>query len=116
MLSRVRLSVTLWATRLLCPWDSPGKSTGVGCHALLQGILPAQGLNSHLFKSPALADRFFTTNTTREAPINGINALLKGGFWSFASHEETGTNHTLHLEEGFHHTLSLPPSSSWISR
>ena len=23
-------------TRLLCPWDSPGKSTGVGCHCLLQ--------------------------------------------------------------------------------
>ena len=22
--------------RLLCPWDSPGKNTGVGCHALLQ--------------------------------------------------------------------------------
>jgi len=25
-------------TRLLCPWDSPGKDTGVGCPALLQGI------------------------------------------------------------------------------
>ena len=24
--------------RLLCPWDSPGKNSGVGCHALLQGI------------------------------------------------------------------------------
>ena len=23
------------ATRLLCPWDSPGKNTGVGCHLLL---------------------------------------------------------------------------------
>ena len=28
--------------RLLCPWDSPGKNTGVGCHAL-QGIFPTQG-------------------------------------------------------------------------
>ena len=27
-------------TRLSCPWDSPGKNTGVGCHALLQGIFP----------------------------------------------------------------------------
>ena len=27
---------------LLCPWDSPGKSTRVGCHALLQGIFPTQ--------------------------------------------------------------------------
>ena len=28
--------------------DSPGKNTGVGCHALLQGILPTQGLNPGL--------------------------------------------------------------------
>ena len=27
---------------------SPGKNTGVGCHALTQGIFPTQGLNSHL--------------------------------------------------------------------
>ena len=32
-------------TRPLCPWDSPGKNTGVGCHALLQGIFPTQGSN-----------------------------------------------------------------------
>ena len=25
-------------TRLLCPWDSPGKNTGVGCHSLLQCV------------------------------------------------------------------------------
>ena len=31
---------TDWPARLLCPWDSPGKNTGVGCHALLQGDLP----------------------------------------------------------------------------
>ena len=31
--------------RLRCPWDSPGKSTGEGCHFLLQGICPTQGLN-----------------------------------------------------------------------
>ena len=26
----------LQPTRLLCPWDSPGKNTGVGCHFLFQ--------------------------------------------------------------------------------
>ena len=31
--------------RLLCPWDSPGKSTGMGCPFLLQGVFPTQGLN-----------------------------------------------------------------------
>ena len=30
---------------LLCPWDSPGKNTGLGCHSLLQGIFMTQGLN-----------------------------------------------------------------------
>ena len=34
--------------RLLCPWGSSGKNTGVGCHALLQGIIPTQGSNQHL--------------------------------------------------------------------
>ena len=31
--------------RLLSPWDSPGKNTGVGCHALLQRIFLTQGSN-----------------------------------------------------------------------
>ena len=35
------------AARLLCPWDFPGKNTGVGCH-FLQGIFPTQELNPHL--------------------------------------------------------------------
>ena len=39
-------------TRLLCPWDTPGKNTGVGCHFLLQGIyLPDPGTEP---TSPAL--------------------------------------------------------------
>ena len=38
----------LQPARLLCPWDFPGKNTGVGCHFLLQGIFPTQGLNPHL--------------------------------------------------------------------
>ena len=38
----------LQPTRLLCPWDSPGKKTRVGCHSPLQGISPTQGWNPHL--------------------------------------------------------------------
>ena len=38
----------LYPTRLLCPWNSPGKNTGVGCHFLLQGIFPTQGWNPRL--------------------------------------------------------------------
>ena len=35
-------------TRLLRPWDSPGKNTGVGCHFLLWEIFLTQGLNPGL--------------------------------------------------------------------
>ena len=35
----------LQPTRLLCPWDFPGKDTGVVCHLLLQGVFPTQGSN-----------------------------------------------------------------------
>ena len=38
----------LQPTRLLCPWDSPGKNTGVGCYSLLQGIFLTQGSNPGL--------------------------------------------------------------------
>ena len=43
-------------TRLLCPWDSPGKNTGVGYHALLQGIF----LPSDLTSVSCIASGFFT--------------------------------------------------------
>ena len=45
-------------TRLLCPWDSPGKNTGVGCHALL---LPNSEIEPLSPASPTLASSFFTT-------------------------------------------------------
>ena len=43
------LSDSLWPhilqpARLLGPWNSPGKNTGVGCHSLLQGIFPELGI------------------------------------------------------------------------
>ena len=47
------LSDAMWPSglqpaQLLCPWDSPGKNTGVACHA--QGIFPTQGSNPHLLR------------------------------------------------------------------
>ena len=51
--SCVQLFVTQWTVDyqpppMESPWDFPGKSTGVGCHFLLQRILPSQGLNPGL--------------------------------------------------------------------
>ena len=42
---RLLQSQRLQPARLLCPWDSPGKNTGVSCHSLLQGIFLNQGSN-----------------------------------------------------------------------
>ena len=44
------VSDSLWPhglepAKLLCPWNSPSKNTGVGCHSLLQEIFLTQGLN-----------------------------------------------------------------------
>ena len=40
--------ISVACTKLLRPWDFQGKSTGVGCHFLLQGIFPTQGSNPGL--------------------------------------------------------------------
>ena len=46
-LSRVQLFTTLWTIAHSAP-HSTGKNTGMGCHALFQGIFPSQGSNLHL--------------------------------------------------------------------
>ena len=51
--------------------DSPGKHTGVGCHALLQGIFPTHGLN------PGLPGGFFTILATRE-----VQSIYSVYLWS----------------------------------
>ena len=56
--------------RLLCPWDSPGKNTGVRWCTLLQGIFPTQDQTWSL-ASPALAGGFFIISATREAQLYG---------------------------------------------
>ena len=38
----------LQPSRLLCPWNFPGKNTGADCHFLLQGLFPSQGWNPRL--------------------------------------------------------------------
>ena len=48
--SVISYSAILWtvAARFLCPWNSPEKNTGEGCHYLLQGIFLTQGSNMYL--------------------------------------------------------------------
>uniref|UniRef100_A0AAA9RUT4 ATP synthase membrane subunit g n=1 Tax=Bos taurus TaxID=9913 RepID=A0AAA9RUT4_BOVIN len=61
----------LWSARLLCSWDSPGKNTGVGCHAFPRD-LPDPGTEPKFLISLALAGRFFTTSVTWEAPLKPL--------------------------------------------
>ena len=58
---------------LLCPWDFPGKNTGVGCHFLLKEIFPTQGWSRLLLHCRRILDLL----SHREVP----HALLraKGG-------------------------------------
>ena len=75
-LSPVQLFVTPWtvAYQLLPPWDSPGKSTGVGCHFLLQGIFLTQGSNSDLPHSrhtlEPLSHQGSPSLSTRDPPLS----------------------------------------------
>ena len=59
--------------RLLCPWDSPGKNAGVGCHFLLQGIFTTQGSNLHL---PSLLN-WQVDSLPTEAPGKPEEAVAK---------------------------------------
>ena len=68
--------VTAWLypARLLCPWNSPGKSTGVSCHFLLQEIFLTQGLNLSL-----LLGRWVLSHwTTWETFLCGASPYLTG--------------------------------------
>ena len=75
---------------LLCPWNFPGKNSGVGCYFLLQETSPTQGSDLHLCLLH-LASRFVTTSATWKAQdiehLNFIWTILnlasKDGLHSF---------------------------------
>ena len=87
--------------RLLCPWNSPGKNTGVGSHSLLQEIFLTQGLNLSLprllhWQAAALllhhlGSPFHLVWEIRYQPKKRPKALRSGGF------QEATTLITLYL-------------------
>ena len=76
--------VTPWtvARQAPRPWDSPGKHTGVGCHFLLQGIVPTQGSNPGL----CIAGRFFTQILSHQGSPKVSKWFLKSLQISFVLH------------------------------
>ena len=59
--------------RILCPWVSPGKHTGAGCHFLLQGIFFRPRDQIHVFCNSCIAERVFTVE-----PPGKSKALIIG--------------------------------------
>ena len=55
--------------------DSPGKNTGVGCHALLQGIFPTQGSNLGLPQCMWILYHLSHQESPREQRLNHAGAL-----------------------------------------
>ena len=50
--------------RLLCPWDFPGKNTGVSCHFFLQGIFPTQRSNPDPLSTTVVIASFYGTSNS----------------------------------------------------
>ena len=55
--------------------DSPGKNTEVGCHALLQGIFPTQGLNPELLHCKQILYRLSHQGSTLDS-VYRLNKLF----------------------------------------
>ena len=79
------MSDSLWPhgqrpTRFLSPWDFLAKNTGVGCHSLLQGIFPTQGLNPGLLQAdsiPSEAAGRSTVSYMRNQILLGKNVKIR---------------------------------------
>ena len=88
----------LYSTKLLCPWDFPGKNTGVGGHFLFQGIFLTQGLSPcflyrqrvlHHWAALAMLIKFEsfwlgpTPGVVGSVALTGLSfqALLESGSW-----------------------------------
>ena len=62
--------MTVACLQALCPWDSPGKNTGVEVFCPPPRDLPNPGIEPESLKSPALSGGFFTTSAPWEACIH----------------------------------------------
>ena len=85
--------------RLLCPWDSPDKNTGMGCHFLFQDIFPNPGIKA---TPPALQADYL--------PLSNLGSLFlfhrpTNGFENVSSHLNSSAAFS-----GFFFFLSPPPA------
>ena len=92
----------LWPARFLCPWDSPGKDTGVGCHSLLWEIFLTQGWNLGLLHCrQILYCLSYQGNPGKQVPLS----------YSDPSKSKTGSRLSL-----FPESRILERQNCWLSR
>ena len=63
----------LYPARLFCPWNFPGKNTGVSCHFLLQAIFPTQGSSPGLLHCRQIL--YCLSQLQSDPEINGSNKI-----------------------------------------
>ena len=82
------MSNSLWPcelrpTRLLCPWNSPGKNTRMGSSMLLQGIFLTQGSNLHLLHCRQILYYWATREAHKNIIVNFILMFFSKTFIMF---------------------------------
>ena len=82
----------LYPTRILCPWNFPGKNTGVGYHFLLQGIFLSQGSDLHLMNWWVDSLPLYHPGSNSRAWLSASPCewcpVALGGLWCFPSSGE----------------------------
>ena len=68
-------------TRLLSPWNFPGKNPGVGCHFFLQGIFLSQGLNPGLLHHKQILYHLSPQGSpSLDVNLSKLREIVKGSF------------------------------------
>ena len=99
----------LQPTRPFCPWDSPGKNTGMGCHFLLQGIFQTQESNPGLLHCRQILSQLSYKGSPIELLSLEKPELIARSRVAKISGEIGGHLHIFTDLEGFYRTLVKLP-------
>ena len=101
------------STRLLCPWNSPGKNTGVGCRFLLR-CMKVKSESEVAQSSPTLSDPMDCS-----PPGSSVHGMFQARVLEWGaivfSHILHKT-HSWYKKQKTHPSLPHPPSSAYLSR